>query len=161
MAMLIGIAFQIIKLADGQKETVPRNIIDQHVTNVRASDINYSLLEFRDPVPMGLIKGQKSPRAKRSIHREKIPRSEVAMESPYSSIVYISVGCIGTLVSPIHVLTAAHCIHDGVKIRKGHEMNRLRIGKYNSLYFTMYYKLVHIFILYYVNYLESLLPTYI
>ncbi|XP_015225234.1 PREDICTED: inactive serine protease 35-like, partial [Cyprinodon variegatus] len=32
---------------------------------------------------------------------------------PFSTAVRISTGCSGVLVSPKHVLTAAHCIHDG------------------------------------------------
>ncbi|GCC24217.1 hypothetical protein chiPu_0002617 [Chiloscyllium punctatum] len=45
---------------------------------------------------------------------------------PFSTAVKISTGCTGILVSQNHVLTAAHCIHDGKDYVKG--AKRLRVG---------------------------------
>uniref|UniRef100_A0A8C4VFF8 Inactive serine protease 35 n=1 Tax=Gopherus evgoodei TaxID=1825980 RepID=A0A8C4VFF8_9SAUR len=45
---------------------------------------------------------------------------------PFSTAVKISTGCSGILVSPKHVLTAAHCIHNGKDYIKGSK--KLRVG---------------------------------
>ncbi|NWW35701.1 PRS35 protease, partial [Panurus biarmicus] len=45
---------------------------------------------------------------------------------PFNTAVKISTGCSGILVSPKHVLTAAHCLHNGKDYVKGSK--RLRVG---------------------------------
>ena len=47
--------------------------------------------------------------------RIRLNTSSQAQKFPFSSTVKISTGCSGSVISHIHVLTSAHCVHDGVR----------------------------------------------
>lgn len=70
-------------------------------------------------------------RSRRSIFgkddRNLVETSVKAQTYPFSTVIYLSSGCTGTLVGVQHVLTAAHCVHDGRKFLK--QARNLRIGK--------------------------------
>lgn len=69
-------------------------------------------------------------RRKRQIYgadgRFNIRGDHFLLDYPFSTAVRISTGCTGVLVSRRHVLTAAHCVHDGKDYVKG--ARKLRVG---------------------------------
>lgn len=86
------------------------------------------------PVHRPLWRGQKvNPRHKRvrrqiygADGRFNIRGDHFLLDYPFSTAVRISTGCTGVLVSQRHVLTAAHCVHDGKDYVKG--ARKLRVG---------------------------------
>lgn len=57
--------------------------------------------------------------------RREVP-GKVLEKCPFSAAVKISTGCSGVLVSPKHVLTSAHCLHNGSHYVEGYKS--LRVG---------------------------------
>ncbi|XP_061582314.1 serine protease 23 [Cololabis saira] len=58
--------------------------------------------------------------------RFNIQGDDFLLDYPFSTAVRISTGCTGVLVSQRHVLTAAHCVHDGKDYVNG--ARKLRVG---------------------------------
>uniref|UniRef100_A0A8C6TBB3 Serine protease 23 n=1 Tax=Neogobius melanostomus TaxID=47308 RepID=A0A8C6TBB3_9GOBI len=85
------------------------------------------------------VKREARVRRKRQIFghdgRFSIAGHDFLLKFPFSVAVKLSTGCSGTLVGDRHVLTAAHCVHDGKNYVKGAQ--RLRVGflkpKYRDL----------------------------
>lgn len=83
---------------------------------------------FAHPSPLRVKPGHK--RVRRQIYgadgRFNIQGDHFLLDYPFSTAVRISTGCTGVLVSQQHVLTAAHCVHDGKDYVKG--ARKLRVG---------------------------------
>lgn len=58
--------------------------------------------------------------------RFNIQGDNFLLDYPFSTAVRISTGCTGVLVSQQHILTAAHCVHDGKDYVKG--ARKLKVG---------------------------------
>ncbi|KAK5864669.1 hypothetical protein PBY51_015893 [Eleginops maclovinus] len=81
------------------------------------------------PRPRARVK-PRHKRVRRQIYgadgRFNIQGNNFLLDYPFSTAVRISTGCTGVLVSQQHVLTAAHCVHDGKDYVKG--ARKLRVG---------------------------------
>lgn len=113
------LAFETL-YADGSRTLTTVDVEDD-------DELEGDALHLRHPSP-----GRKPrhKRVRRQIYgadgRFNIHGDNFLLDYPFSTAVRISTGCTGVLVSQQHVLTAAHCVHDGKDYVNG--ARKLRVG---------------------------------
>ncbi|XP_034037487.1 serine protease 23 [Thalassophryne amazonica] len=118
------LAFETL-YADGSRTLTTVDVEDDEETEGAGSRFRHPSLYRKMP---RVKPGHR--RTRRQIYgadgRFNIQGDKFLLDYPFSTAVRISTGCTGVLVSQQHVLTAAHCVHDGKDYVKG--ARKLRVG---------------------------------
>ncbi|KAG8554005.1 hypothetical protein GDO81_003626 [Engystomops pustulosus] len=120
-----------------QHESLPEELTVEHQLDYETAYLNGSrtLTTVVVQIPQSNIKSKKQSHAtfmrrRRQIYgpdiRFSIRSQRFLKEFPFAAAVQVSTGCTGVLVTERHVLTAAHCIHDGHDYVQG--ARKLRVG---------------------------------
>ncbi|XP_029368212.1 serine protease 23 [Echeneis naucrates] len=106
-----------------------RTLTTVDVENEGAFESGHHVFAHQSPRRRPRVK-LRHKRVRRQIYgadgRFNIQGDNFLLDYPFSTAVRISTGCTGVLVSQQHVLTAAHCVHDGKDYVKG--ARRLKVG---------------------------------
>lgn len=115
------LAFETL-YADGSRTLTTVDVEDED---------EFDMLHLNHPSPRRVLGVKpRHKRVRRQIYgadgRFNIHGDNFLLDYPFSTAVRISTGCTGVLVSQQHVLTAAHCVHDGKDYVNG--ARKLRVG---------------------------------